>query len=328
MKYRVIGDSPAATVLAGVLAAEKQEVLWNPDIDGERRLKELKRRTEIRLSLPWGWVQTGNFRLSSSVSLKAGELGVVAGCTATLEGLGPAGAEKRIGGRNATALVLDIEPELCESLMAPGTNVVQGLSLLEAAEWDPGTVEVSNEQPWLILQTGAELGELIRCLKSRKLGVQEVDDLSPYRNALHIRSLLALPVALCHCTLGFFLSYPEGREIAVGVLEEGLRLFSHRSLPLGKLPVMDPGQLLQKLQKKPQEFDRARNLPDRAYGTALHPLLRGERKAARLANDRIVRMSAQTGIEPKWNWAVTQRLNRVLRVGFYRDPAQLYDALK
>lgn len=328
MKVRIIGDSPTAAVLAGVLAAENQEVSWKPDVQGESRLKELKRRREIRLSLPWGWVKSGNFRLSASGSLKTGELGVAALCAITLEGLGPTGVDRRIGGKGATVLALGVEPGQCERLLAAGTAVVHGLGVLESTEWDPGSVELSVEDPWLIVEAGAQLRELIRCLRSQNIGVQEVEDLAPYRNALHIRELLDLPVALCHGTLEFFLSYPEGREIAVGVLEEGLRLFSQRSMPLARLPVMDPVRLLQRLQKKPKEFDGARSLPGRAIGMAAHHLLRGERKAARMANDRIVRMSAQTGIEPKWNWAVTQRLNRVLRVGFYSDPAELYSALK
>ena len=76
---------------------------------------------------------------------------------------------------------------------------------------------------FLQVQAGAELGELRGCLKARRIAVQEVEDLSPFRNALQIRELLDLPVALCHSTLANFLSYPEGREIAVSLLEEGLR---------------------------------------------------------------------------------------------------------
>jgi hypothetical protein len=324
MKVRIIGDSPTAAVLAGVLAAEKQEVIWNPG--GDRRLKALKRRREIRLNLPGGWLRTEGFQLSSSSLLKTGELGVVA-----YRSSGPSGAAgPEIGGKNKTLLVLnhqDGDRDL-KRRVVPDTDISQGLSLLEALEWDPGVVEVSLPQPRLIVEARAGLGEMQRCLKVHGITIQEVEDIAPFRNALHIRDLLALPVALCHSTLENFLSYPEGREIAVSLLEEGLSLYSNSDLPLGKLPHQDPRDLLQRLKRKPREFDKFRYLPGRSYGGALHHLLAGEAKVAREPHDRIVRMSSQTGIDPKWNWAVTQKMNRAIRVGFYRDPVELYNALR
>jgi len=329
MKVRIIGDAPAAAVLTGVLGAEQQEVIWNPDAGGDSRLKALKRRKEIRLNLPWGWIRTEGFQLSSSPLLKAGELGVAAWSTRGKA----AGPQRAIGGNNKTLLVLDCElgvegAQGAKRAIVPGTVVLQGLSLLDALEWDPGVVEVSSSQPRLIVESCTELDRLQRCLKARRIALQEVEDLSPYRNALHIRDLLALPVALCHSTLGNFLSYPEGREIAVSLLEEGLQLYSYGGLPLGKLPFLDPQDLLQKLRRKPREFDKARNFPDRAYGRALRHLLDGDAKAAREPHDRIVRMSSQTGIDPRWNWTITQKMNRAIRVGFYRDPVELYNALR
>jgi hypothetical protein len=151
--------------------------------------------------------------------------------------------------------------------------------------------------------------------------------MAPYRQALHIRKLLDLPLALCHSTLGHFLSYPEGREIATAVLEEGIRLYCLKGRTLANLPVDDPQGLLQRLRSKPREFDKGRALPDRAFGAALPPLLQGALKAAREANERIVRLASQTGVDPKWNWALTQKLGRVPRVGFFRDPVELYAAL-
>jgi hypothetical protein len=324
MKVRIIGDAPTAAVLAGVLAAEKQEVVWNPD--GDRRLKALKRRREIRLNLPGGWLRTEGFQLSSSSLLKTGELGVVA-----CHSLGASGAAgPQMGGKNKTLLVFDHQAgdrDMTRRIV-PGTDISQGLSLLEALEWDPGVVEVCVPQPRLIVETGAQLEELPRCLKAHGITIQEVEDIAPLRNALHIRNLLALPVALCHSTMGNFLSYPEGREIAVSLLEEGFSLYAHSDLPLGKLPHQDPRNLLQRLKRKPQEFDKFRYLPDRSYGGALHHLLTGEAKAAGEPHERIVRMASQTGIDPKWNWAVTQKMNRAIRVGFYRDPVELYNALR
>jgi hypothetical protein len=328
MKIRIFGNAPTATALAGLLAAERQEVFWNPDSEGENRLKVLKRRREIRLNLPWGWVATGGFRLSATLRLKAGEMGLAA-----FRGTLPASG-REVGGEHQTLIVLAEEDQAEQSpeellTVVPGTGVLRGLSLLEASEWDPGAVELSSTQPRLLVEAGRDLGELQRCLKTRRIVLQQVDDLQPYRNSLHVRELLALPVALCHSTLRHFLSYPEGREIALGLLDEALQLYSHRGLPLGRLPVSDPQELLQKLKRrKSQDFDNARNLPDRAYGSALHKLLRGKTKEARHPHERILRMSSQTGIDPEWNWAVSQKINRAIRVGFYRDPVELFNALR
>jgi hypothetical protein len=145
---------------------------------------------------------------------------------------------------------------------------------------------------------------------------------------VHIQKLLDLPVALCHSTPENFLSYPEGREITLSLMEEGLNLYAHLGLPLEKLPLRDPRDLLQRLKRKPGEFDKSRYLPGRAYGAALRYLLDGDAKAACTPHDRIVRMSAGTGIETMWNWRVTQRVNHAIRVGFYRDPVELYHALQ
>jgi hypothetical protein len=199
---------------------------------------------------------------------------------------------------------------------------------MDAQEWDPGVVEISEPQPHLIVEAPADLGPFPRSLKAGGIVVQEVGDLEPLRNSLHIRELLDLPVALCRSTPGNFLSYPEGREIAVTLMEEGLNLYDHQGLRLEKLPRRDPQDLLQRLKRRAGEFDKGRYLPDRAYGAALRYLLEGEAKAAREPHDRIVRMASRSGIEPRWNWSVTQRVNHAIRVGFYRDPVELYRALQ
>jgi hypothetical protein len=330
MNVRIIGEAAPAAVAAGVLAAERQEVVWNPG--SEDRLKELRRRREIRLNLPWGWVKTGDFGLSSSPVLKGGEAGVAVCSRNGVLKTGADGRPRAAGGRSGTLLLLDGDPGAAggrelKCPIAAGTVVVRGISLLDALEWDPGIVEISSPQPRLIVESGADLAPLFRCLKAQRIAVQEVDDLSPFRNAIHLRDLLDLPVALCHSTLDNFLSYPEGREIAVSVLEEGVKLYSHKDLPLGKLPFRDPQDLLQRLKRKPEEFDKKRASPDRAFGPALPGLLDGAAKSLREPHERIVRMSARSGIDPAWNWAIPQKITHAIRVGFYRDPVELFNAL-
>ena len=327
MKVRIIGDAPVATVLTGLLAEEKHEVVWNPGPAGFRRLKLLKRRKEIRLVLPQGWIRTEAFSVSSSMKVRAEELGVVAMPERSLGELKSAGAGERVGSKGSTLLFLDCDPGVPDILAAPGSTVFQGLSLLDTFELDPGSVEVATLRPWLVIEKNPLLRELKLCLKSRNISVQEVDELLPYKNSLFLWKLLSLPAAMCHSTLKHFLSYREGREIAARVLDEGMGVFARKAVELKKLPIMDPRDLLQKLEKKPEEFDRVRDLPDRSFPSALQYVLLGEGSVARGFNDRLIRMSSQTGVDPKWNWSLTRKLSRVLRVGFYRDPVDLYNAI-
>ncbi len=327
MKVRIIGDAPVATVLTGLLAEEKHEVVWNPGPAGSRRLKLLKRRKEIRLVLPQGWIRTEAFSVSSSMKVRAEELGVVAMPERSLGELKSAGAGERVGSKGSTLLFLDCDPGVPDILAAPGSTVFQGLSLLDTFELDPGSVEVATLRPWLVIEKNPLLRELKLCLKSRNISVQEVDELLPYKNSLFLWKLLSLPVAMCHSTLKHFLSYREGREIAARVLDEGMGVFARKAMELKKLPIMDPRDLLQKLEKKPEEFDRVRDLPDRSFPSALQYVLLGEGSVARGFNDRLIRMSSQTGVDPRWNWSLTRKLSRVLRVGFYRDPVDLYNAI-
>jgi len=319
VKVRIIGDAPVATVLTGLLAEEKHEVAWNPGPAGSRRLKLLKRRKEIRLVLPQGWIRTEAFSLSSSTKVRAEELGVVAILGRSLG--------ERVGSKGSTLLFLDCDPGVPDILAAPGATVFEGVSLLDTFELDPGSVEVATLRPWLVVEKNPLLRELKLCLKSRNISVLEVDDLLPYRNSLFLWKLLSLPVAMCHSTLKHFLSYREGREIAAHVLDEGMGVLARKAVELKKLPIMDPRDLLQKLEKKPGEFDRVRDLPDRSFPSALQYVLLGEGSVARGFNDRLIRMSSQTGVDPRWNWGLTRKLSRVLRVGFYRDPVDLYNAI-
>lgn len=327
MKVRIIGDSPVATVLTGLLAEQKHEVVWNPGPAGTRRLKLLKRRKEIRLILPQGWIHTEAFGLSSSAKVKAEELGVVTIPEHSLGELKPVGTGGRVGSKGSTLLFLDCDPGVPDTLAAAGSTALQGLSLLDAFELDPGSVEVATLRPWLVIEKNPLLRELRPCLKSLNISVLEVDELLPYRNSLFLWKLLSLPVAMCHSTLNNFLSYREGREIAAHLLGEGMGVFARKAVELKKLPIMDPQDLLHRLEKKPEEFDRFRDLPDRSFPEALQYVLVGQGNVARRFNHRLIRMSSQTGVEPKWNWSLTRKLSRVLRVGFYRDPVDLYNAI-
>ena len=91
---------------------------------------------------------------------------------------------------------------------------------------------------------------------------------------------------------------------------------------------MDPQELLKRVKRRGRDFGAARFLPDRAYNPLLQSLLKGETTETRELNGRLIRMASEVGIDAAWNWRLTQRLDRVRRVGFYRNPAELYQAVK
>ncbi|HUI72601.1 MAG TPA: ketopantoate reductase C-terminal domain-containing protein, partial [Spirochaetia bacterium] len=147
-------------------------------------------------------------------------------------------------------------------------------------------------------------------------------------NSFFLSQLLSLPVALCNLTLTAFLSSPEGRELARNILLEGFHTLEKTGEPLAPLPVMDPRDLLARLEKKPLSFQGHRDEPDRAYNTVLQAYLRGRQTESLLVNRRLVEIASSVGLHLVWNWRVAQKAGRVGSTGFYRDPDELLRSLE
>jgi ketopantoate reductase len=324
VNVRIMGSGALATLLTGLLAAEGHQVVLATDPENARRL----RGKDIRVILTSGWRRSAGFRLGSPPA-RSEELGIVALPAARLKEVvrKPPALRERFGTSTSNLLLLDCDPEDREALTPAGSTALLGLSLLSTFELEPGEVEVASPRPWFVLQKSTLLKELRQFLKACGFEVLEVDDIVPYANSRFLLRLLYLPVAMCHSTLRHFLSYPEGREIALQVLEEGRRTLEKQAAELKKLPVSDPQELMQRLERKGEEFSRFRHSPDREYGPLLQSLLKGQRGEVKQLNEKLVRMASHVGVDPRWNWRLARKLSRVLQVGFYRDPPELYKAL-
>ncbi len=198
-------------------------------------------------------------------------------------------------------------------------------TLLSAVTLQDRDVEMLAEDPTLIVESGSAGEELFRDLGRFGVRVQPVSDVVPYLNSLFVYQLLFLPVALCNTTIAHFLSFPEGRELAGLLLQEGLRTMEKTGRQVARLPAFDPGDLLARLGKGVSGGERYS--PDRSYPPALTDLIRGKPTEARELNKRVVEMAAEAGLELTWNWRVFQKAGRTASVGFYRDPGELMRSL-
>jgi ketopantoate reductase len=132
---------------------------------------------------------------------------------------------------------------------------------------------------------------------------------------------------MCNTTLGVFLSFPEGRELAAGLIGEGCAAMEKAGMPMAPLPLMDPRELATKLQKKPGSFDSDTGRPDRGYNSLLQCSLKGRPTEAAQLNRRIVEIASAAGFQLTWNWRILQKVSRVSSLGFYRTPAELLRSL-
>ena len=201
------------------------------------------------------------------------------------------------------------------------------LTLLNAVLLQPWDVEVTSPRALLVYVKKSGIGRL---LDFKPLGFEalEVQDLKPYANSFFLWQLLFLPAALCHSTAGHFLSYPEGREIACRLLAEGLETFRRAGESLEKLPYMDPRELMHRIKRRPGDFTAARRDPDRGYNPLLQSLLRGRKTEVSELNRRLVRLASEVGVNATWNWRLAEKLEHVRRLDFYKDPAELFQAVK
>jgi ketopantoate reductase len=132
---------------------------------------------------------------------------------------------------------------------------------------------------------------------------------------------------MCGATIPWFLSFAEGRELAAAVIGEGLKTMERAGRALARLPAMDPRALLERIGRRPQAFDSARELPDQSWPPMLQAFLTGRQHEAREITKRIVEMASDGGLSLTWNWRLYQKAGRAASVGFFRDPVELARAL-
>ena len=319
MSVKILGAGAVGTLIGGLLAHKGHRVTFSGSEEGAHTGRE----RVLRIQLPDRYLRLNLESRESEqivflfVALKRHPLKTLSRDSLADQALSPDG---KIVFLNCDMKdVKRLSPEKYQSLLC--------LSLLTAVMLQPGDIELTSSRSFLIFEKDRALREALSAFKTFGIEPFEVDDVEPYANSFFIWQLLFLPAAMCHTTYDNFLSYAEGREIASRVLEEGIETFLRSGKRLKKLPAMDPRELLKKIEKGGKQFAGARFWPDRAYNSLLQSIILDKITESRELNGRLVKMAAEAGVDPVWNWRLTQRLGRVLRVGFYRNPLELYKAL-
>jgi 2-dehydropantoate 2-reductase len=310
MRVCVIGAGAVGGLLGGLAAEAGHEVCF---AGSAVSMRELAARG-LRLVLPGGRLRLRKALTADLATARwRPELGIVALKRHQLRELGslPPAA------RAAELLVLN----------ADEGRPLLGFTLLTSMMLQHGEVELASGRSVLVLPRHAAVKELAGSWKQAGLEVVETDSPEALASSFFVWQLLFLPPALCHSTLGHFLATEPGREIAAGVLAEGLAVFRRAGRPLKRLPLHDPQELAQRLSRRPEQFAAAGLLPDREFNSLLQSILRQQKTEARELNERLVRLAAEAGLNAPWNWRLSQKLGRVVQAGFFRDPGELRRAL-
>jgi len=219
------------------------------------------------------------------------------------------------------------DPVETDRLAVPSEKLRLSLTLMTAVKLQDAEVELATEKPIILYEASPVLDRLFRDLASFGFQAVPVPDARPYLNSLLVWQLLFLPVAMCNTTLGVFLSFPEGRELAAGLIGEGCAAMEKAGMPMAPLPLMDPRELAMNLGKKPGSFESETGRPDRSYNSLLRCYLKGRPTEAPQLNRRIVEIASAAGLHLTWNWRILQKVSRVSGLGFYRTPAELLRSL-
>jgi ketopantoate reductase len=228
---------------------------------------------------------------------------------------------------DAPVAVFNCDPAEMERLAVPAENLRLCLSLMSAVKLQDCDVELAAEKPVILYESSPALQRLFGDLAPFGFQSTAVADARPFLNSLLVWQLLFLPTAMCNTTLGVFLSFAEGRELALGLLSEGCAALQKAGMPMAPLPVMDPRALAARIEKKPGSFESDAGSPDRSYNSLLQSYLKGRPTEAAQLNRRIVEIASDAGLHLTWNWRILQKVSRVSGLGFYRTPADLVRSL-
>jgi ketopantoate reductase len=315
MDIVVIGPGAVGSLLGGLLRIGGHAV----SLVGRRGARE---DGTLRIVLPSGWKTASGF---TAPAPEEPDLAMVCLGRHHLAGVRRSGLALPPGARHTVFWNVDTaQPPrlgLADDRWSPG------VTLLSAVRLQEGEATLAVRRPVLVVERRSGAAPALRGLGRYGFTVSEVEDAVPYLDALLVHQLLELPAALCAATIPYFLSFPEGRELAAEVLAEGLNTMDRAGRPLARLPVMDPRELVERLGRRPQAFDRARNLPDQAWPSLLQAVLAGRQHEARQVTKRIVEIASDTGLSLTWNWRLFQKAGRVVSVGFFREPSELARAI-
>ena len=321
MDISILGPGAVGTLLGGLLSLRGHRVSLvgrNPPSGPD---------AAVRVILPGGWFEAGGIR-------RVGPADAPVSPDAVLVAMGRHHLHvmrrpdfSRVAGANEAPIAMfNCDPSDAERLAVSSERRRLCLTLLNAVRLQDGEAELGPEKAFVIFERAKPLERLFRDLAGYGIAASAVEDARPYLNSLLVWQLLWLPVAMCNTTLPVFLSFPEGRELAAGILSEGFEAMEKAGLPMAPLPVMDPRGLAAGLEKRPDSFLPVED-PDRRYNSVLQSYLCGKPTEAPRLNRRIVEIGSAAGLHLDWNWRILQKVSRVSGLGFYRTPAELLRSL-
>jgi len=352
VRVRIVGPGAVGTLFGALLAEAGHEIT----LVGRRGEALPSEDAGVRVVLPDRWLRfrPHDYLAPSTGKVRSGEAGadlvVVALRRDHLRELRstPGGGSLFMAagesGEAAPLLFLNCDERDTEGLLVPpgsdrgsrhgrsagaagAGRILRGLTLWTAVRLERGTVELGSGDSAFVTVKDPALKPVVAALRAGGIQTVVADSIEPYLGSFFLWQLLFLPMAMCRATYEYFLSFAEGREMALAVIEEGLKILERSGGELRKLPVMDPRELVLRLRRARQTSGTARFDPDRGYNSLLQALLRGEKTEVRELNERLVKLGGEAGVEASWNWRLARKLGRVARLGFYRDPAELYLAL-
>jgi ketopantoate reductase len=320
MKINVIGPGAIGSLVGGLLNFKNHDISFrfNPETEEKRGDRYL------RIILPDKWLKIDRITIAASekadiliVALKRNQYGSL-----TKEAL-----RKYINENGSEIIFFNCSPEDIANTVPDSIPYSIALSLVNAVMLQPQDVELTIPDSYIVHDKSKNLKKLFLPLKDFGIKPYPVDDIIPYSNSLFVYQLLYLPVAMCNTTLSYFLSFKEGRDLALRVLNEGIKTFVKNEQPLGKLPVMDPIDLMTRLEKKPEKFEQQRFKEDRSYNPVLRSFLLNKKNEVKELNGRLITMAKNAGVDPLWNWKLYQKLLKVTKYGFFSNPKELLNGL-
>jgi ketopantoate reductase len=322
MDITVIGPGSVGTLIGGLLGVQGHRVTLRGRQSTPRGARS------VRIVLPDRWLVAEDVRYEAPEDpVRDSEAVLVTLGRHHLRGMRRPDFQKLIGPSDAPVAFFNSDPAEHERLAVPAGRTLSCVTAMNAVRLQDGDVELTSERPAIIHQKSPILGRILGALGTFGFKVTAVADVRPYGNSLFVLQLLFLPVAMCNTTLATFLSYPQGRELAMNILGEGLLALEKADMPLAPLPVMDPRELAGRLEKRPGSFETDFERPDRGYNSVLQAYLSGRTLEAALLNKRVVEIASSKGLHLTWNWRLLQKAGRVATMGFYREPAELLRSL-
>jgi ketopantoate reductase len=322
MEIVILGPGAVGTLLGGLFKLKGHGVVLKG-----RRSPPAESPCTIRIVLPESWLLAEGVRLAGPEENALPDAALVTLGRHHLHALRRPDFSRLTGGGECPVALFNCDPTEIDRLAVPSDMLRLCLTLMDAVKLQENDVELVTEKPVILYERAPHLDRLFRDLASFGFQVVPVPDARPHLNSLLVWQLLFLPVAMCNTTLGIFLSFPEGRELAASLIAEGCAAMEKAGFPMAALPAMDPRELAERLDRKPGSFESERELPDRSCNSLLQSfLLKKPTEAARL-NRRIVEIASAAGLHLTMNWRVLQKMSRVTGLGFYRTPADLLRSL-